>query len=487
MALVTQWALPVWAAGVLFFALRLTLGYCHLALLRRSGEAAEAAVVETAVAVARRMSIARPVRLLVTKIAESPSVVGWLRPVILLPAAVLANLDADQLEAILAHELAHILRRDFLVNALQTVVETLLFYHPATWWVSRRIRQERELCCDDLAVQVCGDALRYARALTRLERMRIAPQPAVAANGGSLLYRVQRLTGSAGECAPARLPAILTIVVAAACLPLTVHRALARQDPPAYALKDGVMVIPDYPEAAVRKGITGSVLIDTTLDADGAVVDAHVLTGPVELRKAALEAVLKLTFATATAGEVRQVKIDFTPQQLEAARIREKSGAPPSPTIVIDTPQSSDEEELRREVGALRQKLERMRLPRNEREEQRLVAVAESSGEDILRTLEERLAGMRQILGEHNPEIVNLRARIAAVQRQITRELAGRKLILIEGDLPRDIQLPVHVGDVLTQTSMDETIAMLHETALYLDVQFLIAGENEIVIRIVRR
>ena len=97
-----------------------------------------------------------------------------MRPVLLLPAATMLGLTSQQLEAVLAHELAHILRYDYLVNMLQTVVETLLFYHPAVWWASARIRHERELCCDDLAVGSCGDALCYARALTRLERLRVS-------------------------------------------------------------------------------------------------------------------------------------------------------------------------------------------------------------------------------------------------------------------------------------------------------------------------
>jgi HEAT repeat protein len=124
-------------------------------------------------------------------------VVGWLRPVILLPASALTGLSPQQLEAILAHELAHIRRHDYLINLLQAVVETLLFYHPAVWWVSRRIRQEREHCCDDLAVAVCGDSLTYARALLEMEQLRAAgPQLAMAANGGSLMNRIQRLVGA---------------------------------------------------------------------------------------------------------------------------------------------------------------------------------------------------------------------------------------------------------------------------------------------------
>ena len=90
----------------------------------------------------------------------------------LLPASALAGLSPQQLEAILAHELAHIRRHDYLVNLLQTLVETLLFYHPAVWWLSRRIRIERENCCDDLAVSLCGDPVAYAKALADLEELR---------------------------------------------------------------------------------------------------------------------------------------------------------------------------------------------------------------------------------------------------------------------------------------------------------------------------
>jgi beta-lactamase regulating signal transducer with metallopeptidase domain len=111
-----------------------------------------------------------------------------------LPVGALTGLTTQQLKTIIAHELAHIRRHDYLINLLQAMIETLLFYHPAVWWVSRRIRQEREHCCDDLAVAMCGDALTYARALLEMERLRSAgPQLAVAANGGLLMDRIQRL------------------------------------------------------------------------------------------------------------------------------------------------------------------------------------------------------------------------------------------------------------------------------------------------------
>src|SRR5262249_44302433 len=144
----------------------------------------------------RALGVRHAVRLLESTAVQIPAVVGWLRPVILLPASTVTGLTPEQLEMILAHELAHIRRHDFLVNLLQAVVVTLLFYHPAVWWISRQVRIERENCCDDLAVAVCGTPLQYARALTRLEELRVgAPSLAVSARGGSLFERVRRLVG----------------------------------------------------------------------------------------------------------------------------------------------------------------------------------------------------------------------------------------------------------------------------------------------------
>jgi hypothetical protein len=168
------------------------------------------------------LRVSRPVRLCVSALVEVPTVIGWLRPVILLPAGALVGLSASQLELVLAHELAHVRRSDYLVNLLQTAVETLLFYHPAVWWVSHRVRVEREHCCDDLAVAACGSALRYARALTQLEDVRAsAPRLALAATGGRLAERVGRLVGRpAGSASAPRWAAgfagILSLGLAAA-------------------------------------------------------------------------------------------------------------------------------------------------------------------------------------------------------------------------------------------------------------------------------
>src|SRR5712692_423518 len=189
------WLLALWFLGVLLLSLRFAGGLVTAQRLKRVETSAIVQLwQEKLFALCIRLRVSRPVRLCESTLVEVPTVIGWLRPVILIPISAVTGLSAEQLEALLAHELAHIRRCDYLVNLLQTTIETLLFYHPAVWWVSRQVRQEREHCCDDLAVAACGDVLTYARALASLEQLRvIAPQLAVAASGGALLVRIQRL------------------------------------------------------------------------------------------------------------------------------------------------------------------------------------------------------------------------------------------------------------------------------------------------------
>ena len=189
------WLLPLWFAGVLFLSLRFAGGLVLVQRLKRieGGERVHFWQARLSL-LCQRLRVSRPVRLCESALVKVPTVVGWIRPVILLPATAITGLNAEQLEALLAHELAHIKRYDYLVNLLQTAVETLFFYHPAVWWLSAQVRQEREHCCDDLAVAACGDVLIYARALTAIEHLRgCEASLAVAASGGSLLVRIQRL------------------------------------------------------------------------------------------------------------------------------------------------------------------------------------------------------------------------------------------------------------------------------------------------------
>jgi beta-lactamase regulating signal transducer with metallopeptidase domain len=188
------WVLAVWLAGVCLLSLRLARGWVAARRVAERGcEPAAPRWQATLARLRRELGVSRPVRLAASALAQVPSVVGWLRPVVVVPVSAFAGLTTWQVEAVLAHELAHIRRHDYLVNLLQSAVETLLFYHPATWWVSRQVREERERCCDDVAVALCGDAAGYVRALAELEAMRAAPALAMSATGGSLLGRARRL------------------------------------------------------------------------------------------------------------------------------------------------------------------------------------------------------------------------------------------------------------------------------------------------------
>ncbi|HEY9402112.1 MAG TPA: M56 family metallopeptidase [Pyrinomonadaceae bacterium] len=192
------WLVLCWLAGALALTLRLLGGWVLTERLRREPAGALGREWRERLArLARRLRVSRPVRLCESALVEVPTVIGCLRPVILVPASALTGLSAPQLEAILAHELAHIRRHDYLCNLLQSVAETVLFYHPAVWWLSGRVRVEREHACDDLAVSATGDVLVYARALATLETLRgqnvNAGTLAVAADGGVLVQRIQRL------------------------------------------------------------------------------------------------------------------------------------------------------------------------------------------------------------------------------------------------------------------------------------------------------
>jgi TonB family protein len=190
-------AVLIWAVGVAFMTGRLLIEWRNVRLLTRLDVSPLTSAWEHRV---RRLigslGVRTAVRALQSSRVHVPMVVGWLRPVILVPVSAMSGLTTWQLELILMHELAHVRRYDHLVNLLQVVIETLLFYHPVVRWVSRVMREEREHCCDDLVVSRSGDALAYARALTELAGVQtLSLQTSVASDGGQLLARIRRLVG----------------------------------------------------------------------------------------------------------------------------------------------------------------------------------------------------------------------------------------------------------------------------------------------------
>lgn len=187
----------VWILGVMIFSVRPLLSWIAIRRWRRVGTSpVNDEVSAMMLRLSERLGVRCKVELLQSSFVHVPLVFGYLRPLILLPASLLANLPTSQLEAIIAHELAHVRRYDFLLNFMQIIIETLFFYHPAIWWLSNRVRIERENCCDDLVVSILCNRVEYGKALLAVEESPGAARSlALGARDGSLLARVQRLAG----------------------------------------------------------------------------------------------------------------------------------------------------------------------------------------------------------------------------------------------------------------------------------------------------
>lgn len=223
---IERWVPFVWSWGVCIWSLRLALGYRKLRGLRSSGAFMEDEILAR---VKDRVRFLSKVRAAASPLVEVPCAVGFLRPVILIPASILTNLPIEHVEALLAHEIAHLKRWDHWVNLAQCCIQALLFYHPAAWWISKRIREERELCCDDLVVRAYGDAVTYAKALTALEKLRVhLPEAALLSTEGSLAARIQRLAGINVQLKLTWAPLFVGMTVLVAMLPLPQNRVEAQ-------------------------------------------------------------------------------------------------------------------------------------------------------------------------------------------------------------------------------------------------------------------
>ena len=203
-----------WFLGVVLLSLRTAGGLFLIERMRRKEmKSVGRELYLKCIALQLKMGFERAIRYCECDRLDAPAAFGWIRPVVLLPVRALSRLTEDQIEAVIAHELAHIRRLDCFVNLFQIGMETLLFYHPAVWWVSQRIRIEREHCCDDEAVALCGDAVTYARALTLMEEWRTAPSLMMAANRSPLSQRVVRLLGLDGPTAKFRVAGMAVGVI----------------------------------------------------------------------------------------------------------------------------------------------------------------------------------------------------------------------------------------------------------------------------------
>jgi uncharacterized protein (TIGR03435 family) len=248
--LLLPWIVAVWLFGVIVLLTRAAAAWRRVRRLHRHALSSHASSWQHAGRrIALRLGLERVVRIVELPGVDVPLVIGCVRPIVVLPIAALSQLNAAQVEAILAHELAHVRRHDYLVNLLQTLAETFLFYHPAVWWVSARIRDEREHCCDDVAVAMCGDPLGYATALTELEAQRSAAlRLAPAATGGSLLNRVRRIL-RVEVSEDSRMSSLTMVLVIASVVGSATLNLIAQQTPTGPS--------PKFEVASVRPNTSG--------------------------------------------------------------------------------------------------------------------------------------------------------------------------------------------------------------------------------------
>lgn len=308
------WLAILWALGAALMTARLGGGLWWLERIYRAQSRPVAAFRQARMdRLARRMGLKGAVPLLESSRADSPLVMGWFRPVVLIPAAALLSLSPEALEAVLAHELAHIQRRDYLANLLQCFAEALLFFHPAAWWLSRQIRELREHCCDDAAAVLCGDPLILAEGLSLLERLRRSshsdPEPALAAAKGKLMSRIARLFRPQEAQVPS-LRGFAMALVGVSLVGITAMAAQKQEKPskpaamaaPIKTDADGVADVEiakiqvlrqpkllAYPAEAKEQKIQGTVVLSILIDEKGVPSEVKALEGPPQLQGAAID------------------------------------------------------------------------------------------------------------------------------------------------------------------------------------------------------
>lgn len=289
------WLVAVWMGGVVVIAMRWLWDWRRLARLVRYPTTPLPEWDAALKKMCERFGLKRPVRLLASDRVSTPMLFGWITPVILLPLSMLSGFTPHQIELIIAHELGHVRRWDYLANLMQVVIETVLFYHPVVHWICRDVRNARENCCDDLVLRLAkGNPIAYARTLADLEELRHeVTSPALGASGGVLLARIRRIVSVEG---PDPLPrnngwAVLLIAAALVCIAVR----------PQHAVPD--LIRPDLLVALANAPAQG----------------LAILSGNPRLARTALSGKPKITGATVTVVDLKPLLIATTPRIADAA------------------------------------------------------------------------------------------------------------------------------------------------------------------------
>jgi len=309
--------LAVWGAVILYFAGRIVWGVWKTRSLRRQALAVHLSesLQMRWDALCRRLGVTR-VLLCESAAVEGPAMVGT--QTVLLPAGFIGKVQAEDLEAALAHELAHVRRRDYVKNVGYAALMLPVSYHPCAWWIKNAVGESRESVCDAMAAEVLESRRTYARSLLRLATvipagLRGSATAAVGIFEGNTLERrvslmtdrVNRLRGAARVAA---IVAVMVLSGAAVVSMVGTHLTVRAADTTAgkkgpVQVPSGVMasrivsqVQPKYPEEAKKKRIQGTVVLNVKIGKDGTVEDLKVASGPKELRQSALVAVRQWTY-----------------------------------------------------------------------------------------------------------------------------------------------------------------------------------------------
>jgi D-alanyl-D-alanine endopeptidase (penicillin-binding protein 7) len=304
------WIVALWAACAGALALRMAAGLLWVGRAARL-QSHHPAWQARLSAMAERFGLGREVRLRVIDGLASPITAGWWRPVVLVPASLLSGMPPHLLEALLAHELGHVQRCDYLVNLGQNVIETIFFYHPAVWWISHRIRAEREQIADDYAARQLGEPRRLALALSELERLQFSTHHlAQAANGGDLMSRIKRLLRPDTQALnwKAAIPVLGLAAMSAALFAQAAAVPGPAPETAAAAGKASAVVDfrscakPEYPKDELRQSHQGTVTMRFLVSDEGKVKQALVSksSGFPALDEAARSALEKCSFKAGT-------------------------------------------------------------------------------------------------------------------------------------------------------------------------------------------
>lgn len=187
----------LWILGILLFTAKFIYSFLYTNKLKRSKvNNIDSKWIIQFEQIRKKLKLNKKIKYIESKMVKVPFVLGYLKPIIVIPFGMLTSIPANQVEAIIAHELAHIRRNDYIINVLQTIIETVFFFHPAVWYISAQIRKERENCCDDIALGICEEKLTYAKALVSVQELQLGKfYSAVAFSGKKkhLLNRIKRM------------------------------------------------------------------------------------------------------------------------------------------------------------------------------------------------------------------------------------------------------------------------------------------------------